>query len=692
MYNDDKIWDSLLESLIDDEEYLEEGFFDKMKEKRAKKKAEKADKKAQREIERSVVISEKEIPKMEKEFETTVKFLISLLKKEVPGAEFINDNVKKVSKRTINLKDGVDEHIYSLKIFQMDDDNYDKYKSKSKCEELRNADNSWDYVDELLQDNRTRIFDPIKAKGFDELSDNGTEFVREKNKNSYIHIHMGDEATLDIDVYMHFIVKKESVEESYDFTIDDYLEEGFFDKFKEKQKQKSLPKYDGSYGQPVSEKDVEKYKKYFEKTINDVTKIVKSGLPGCKLSDAKMYEKESKYADNICSIYLSKQIISIEENYYVLKKKFPDKLDGEDFDDEDGSILYDVLEERVFDKVERLGFECVSSGFYENKKYDQLLVTIDERCDDLAVAIEIVYKKESVQEGFDYISWDDEYLEEGFIDKIKEKRAEMKARKEEEERRRKQKEEEEKAARKEKYEQRKERMRREALGKYVMFSASEEESGPKQDLADLANEIKSLIKHEIPGVRFLDNKARHNTTRLDEGCVLHKYSLSIFKMDDVNLKKFIKNSKNTNLKIQNAAKQTAGTVQQFGRVANIMTGKFDYKTTDNIKYSVDALTNNMDELINDDFIERITDPIIDKGFVGKRNALVKTKDGMDYLGVKIESGTFDYEITVSVKYIIKPEGYMESFEPVEELFGFGKKKNKLAKPKNDPMFLLVMNF
>ena len=282
---------------------------------------------------------------------------------------------------------------------------------------------------------------------------------------------------------------------------------------------------------------------------------------------------------------------------------------------------------------------------------------------------------------------DGEYLEEGLFDKFKEKRAEKKARKEEEERRRKQKEEEEKAARKEKYEQRKERMRRESLGKYVMFSASEEESGPKQDLADLANEIKSLIKHEIPGVRFLDNKARHNTTRLDEGCVLHKYSLSIFKMDDVNLKKFIKNSKNTNLKFQNAAKQTAGAVQQFGRVANIMTGKFDYKTTDNIKYSVDALTNNMGELINDDFIERITDPIIDKGFVGKRNALVKTKDGMDYLGVKIESGTFDYEITVSVKYIIKPEGYMESFEPVEELFGFGKKKNKSVEPKNDPNVL-----
>ena len=138
MYNDDELWD-LMESLFDDEEeYLEEGFFDKLKEKRAAKKAKKEEKKARREMERNVVISEKELPKFEKEFNDTVKFLVNLLKKEVPGADFINSDVKNVSKRVNRIKDGLEEHIFSLKIFQMDDNNYDKYKSKSKYKELIN--------------------------------------------------------------------------------------------------------------------------------------------------------------------------------------------------------------------------------------------------------------------------------------------------------------------------------------------------------------------------------------------------------------------------------------------------------------------------------------------------------------------------------------------------------------------------
>ena len=491
MYNDDEIWDNLMESLFDDENYLEEGLFDKFKEKRAEKKAKKADRKAQREMERSVVVSEKEIIKMAKEFENTVKFLVSLLKKEVPGAEFINDNVKNVSKRTINLKDGIDEHIYSLKIFQMDDNNYDKYKSKSKYEELRNADNAWDYMDELLQDNHTRIFDPIKAKGFDDLFDDGSEFIKEKNKNPYIHIYMGDEATFDVDVYMHFIVKKELVEESYDFDIEDYLEEGLFDKFKEK-------------------------------------------------------------------------------------------------------------------------------------------------------------------------------------------RAEKKARKEEEKERRRQKEEEEKAARKAKNDERKARQATEYLNKFVMYKASEEESGPKKDLADLANDIKAILKKEIPGCTFVGNKAKHNTTRLDKGCILHTYTLIIFRMDEENKKRFVKNTKSGSLKAQNAARRTADTIQKFGRVANMMTGNYGYNSTDMLKGSVNMLTSDIDKLVDRDFIKRIREPIIEMGFTGKRNAFVKEKNGMEYLGVKIESGTFEYEISVKVKYIIKPNDYVEeSYEPVEELFGFGNKYKKM---------------
>ena len=493
MYNNDELND--LMEMFNDDDCLEEGFFDKLKEKRAEKKAAKADKKAKREMERNVVISEKELPRFEKEFNDTVKFLVNLLKREVPGAEFINSDTKNVSKRVNVIKNGVEEHILSLKIFQMDDDNYDRYKSKSKYKELRDSENAWDYMDELLQDNCTRIFDPIIAKGFDDIFNDGSEFVKKKNDNYYIHIYMGDEATFDVDLYMHFIVQKEVVEES-------------------------------------------------------------------------------------CL----------------------------DFD------------------------------------------------------------------------WDDvEYIEEGIFDKLKEKRAEKKARKEEEKERRRQKEEEEKAARKAKNDERKARQATEYLNKFVMVKASEEESGPKKDLANLANDIKAILKKEIPGCTFVGNAAKHNTTRLDKGCILHTYTLTIFRMDEQNKKRFVKNTSDTSLRAQDTARRTANTIQKFGRVAGMMSGNYGYNQTDMLKGSVDMLTGDIDKLVDRDFIKRIREPIIEMGFFGKRNAFVKEKNGMEYLGVKIESGTFEYEISVKVRYIVKPNDYVEeSLEPVEELFGFGNKYKKYS--------------
>lgn len=268
-------------------------------------------------------------------------------------------------------------------------------------------------------------------------------------------------------------------------------------------------------------------------------------------------------------------------------------------------------------------------------------------------------------------------VEEGFFSKMKEKRAEKKARKEEEKALRKQKEEEEKAARREKNEQRKERMKKEYLGKFNMFTASQEESGPKSDLAKLANEVKALLKKEIPGCTFVPNKASHRTTKLDEGCVLHQYSLIIFRMDEDNKKRFVKNTKDVGLRARDTAKRTAGAIQQAGRAYNLISGNYGYNATDALRGAVDMAAGDIDKAVEKDFVRRIKDPIIDMGFAGKRNAFVKEKNGMEYLGIKIEGPYSDYEIIVSVKYIIKPEGYVESYEPVEELFGFGKKKKQM---------------
>ena len=485
MYNDE-LWDNLMESLFDDEDYLEEGLFDKFKEKRAKKKAEKEERRNQEKLRNLVVINENEFSKYEKEFNEMVKFMTNLLKKEVPGCRFASQNIEHSSQ-------DLGEYIinrFSIGLFDLDDDNFKKFISKSKNPELKVAENTWDYVDELIQDTFDRIGNPLSKKGYD--YDENRIYSKEKDGKGYLFIDLGDEAAFSVYMYMDIAVKKESVEESYDFVIDDYLEEGLFDK-------------------------------------------------------------------------------------------------------------------------------------------------------------------------------------------IKEKRAEKKAKKEEEKERRRQKEEEEKAARKAKNDERKARQATEYLNKFVMYKASEEESGPKKDLADLANDIKAILKKEIPGCTFVGNKAKHNTTRLDKGCILHTYTLTIFRMDEENKKRFIKNTKSGSLKAQDTARRTADTIQKFGRVANMMTGNYGYNSTDMLKGSVDMLTSDIDKLVDRDFIKRIREPIIEMGFTGKRNAFVKEKNGMEYLGVKIESGTFEYEISVKVKYIIKPDDYVEeSYEPVEELFGFGNKYKKMS--------------
>ena len=506
MYNNvdearEKIY-KLMENM-ENEGLVEEGFFSKLKEKRAEKKALKAEKRANQTIDSKVVITEKEFKKYEKEFIDVVKHSISILKKEIPNCELKTNNINDIKRSSSSLNSNHEMHRLAISVFSMSDgENFENFKKKSKDEVLKNAENTYDCVDELIQDSTKRILNPIASKGFDFEN---FALIKEKDGKAYITIDFGDEATIDLDFYMDLIIKKEDVNVQESIDCDDY------------------------------------------------------------------------------------------------------------------SALKEFLE-------------------------------------------------------MDDEEW--ELLEEGLLNKFKEKRAEKKARKEEEKALRKQKEEEEKAARREKNEQRKERMKKEYLGKFNMFTASQEESGPKSDLAKLANEVKALLKKEIPGCTFVPNKASHRTIKLDEGCVLHQYSLIIFRMDEDNKKRFVKNTKDVGLRARDTAQRTAGTIQQAGRVYNLISGNYGYNATDALRGAVNMATGDVDKAVEKDFVRRIKDPIIDMGFSGKRNVFVKEKNGMDYLGVKIEGKYSEYEITVSVKYIIKPEGYVESYEPVEELFGFGNKYKK----------------
>ena len=192
--------------IINENEVINEGFLANLKEKRAAKKAAKEEKRIQKMIDNNIVIDMKDLSKCEKEFNDTVKFLIQLLKREIPGCTFIDKEIKHT---THNVRKGYVEHRYSIKLFQMDDDNFDRYKSKSKNEELRNAENTWDFVDEFLEDNGKRILDPIEAKGFDNIYHDGSVMTKKKDGKDYISISLGDEVTFDMDVFMYIIVKTE---------------------------------------------------------------------------------------------------------------------------------------------------------------------------------------------------------------------------------------------------------------------------------------------------------------------------------------------------------------------------------------------------------------------------------------------------------------------------------------------------
>ena len=454
-----------IESFFDEDDVLEEGMFDKLIEKRKEKKARKEEEKERKRLEAEAEAArkkeERELKKAAmktaalnkypivnpsdediaigdlEELVGNIKYIIS---KEIPGVSFIN---KKMGHNVTQLDEGHVLHKYTVKIFEMDDKNLKKFISNSESKLLKSKSfmkdvsqnarkygmldktgtaNSIGFVadvasadlDNLIDEDFVgRIKAPIINMGFTYHRNN---FVKDKDGMTYLNVKMEDRYfDYAIVASIRFITRPEDV-----------VEEGLKDVFKkvgdkykeakakadaqlqariEKNRQKKLDKYDGMFGPISSESEVEKIKKDFEKTIADVSRITKAALPGFKLSNKPLYKHEKEYADNIHYLLMSQQILGVEDCYEQLKRKFPDELIGKDFDDEDGNNIYDILERLIFDKLEKLGFVYQYSGMYEHKNNENLTVDIDERMDDLAVSVTIIYKKEGdvVKESMDVL-------------------------------------------------------------------------------------------------------------------------------------------------------------------------------------------------------------------------------------------------------------------------------------------------
>ena len=459
----------------DEFDILEEGLFDKLIEKRNERRARKEEIKEKKRLEAEAEAARKKeerelknarmrvasltkypifnpsddgIPIGELEdLASSIKFIIS---REIPGVRFIN---KKMGHNQTQLEDGHVLHKYTLKLFEMDDANLKKFISNSDSKLLKTKStmkqvsqnakrygmldgtgtvNSVGFVadiasadlDELInRDFVGRIIAPINNLGFTYSRNN---FVKDKDGLTYLNVKIESQYfDYAITVSIRFITRPE-----------DIVEEGLKDVFKkvgdkykeakakadaqlqariEKDRKRNLPKYDNFYGAPVS---YDEHMKEFEKTVDMMKKLVKSSLPGFALSTKPIYKRETEYQDGIYKLFLSQEILNVEEHYEKFKKKYPKRLTEKTFMEEDGNDIYEILEETIFDKVEKKGFKYQYSGLYEHPKYENLSIDSDDSTfEDISVSITIIYKKEgeSVKESV-------EVLEEGlFGNKYKKK-------------------------------------------------------------------------------------------------------------------------------------------------------------------------------------------------------------------------------------------------------------------------------
>ena len=193
---------------------LEEGLIKKIKDKMVAKAEAKANKRFEREAEGFLNIKDNEISKYDKEFENVVKYISSILKKEIPGCVIKSSDIKKEKHEFGNKI----ECLYRVQLFEMDDKSFKSFAKKSKYAEMQNADEPAECSDEFYQDMCERIVDPIKSKGFEE-EDNFT-LIKSKNGKKYMQVDISDELFFSITINMAVLAVKDTlVQESNDSGI-----------------------------------------------------------------------------------------------------------------------------------------------------------------------------------------------------------------------------------------------------------------------------------------------------------------------------------------------------------------------------------------------------------------------------------------------------------------------------------------
>lgn len=155
----------------------------------------------------TVIIDKNEVNKYIKECNKIIKSVYSILKKEIPGCDFVGEPNEDI-KFNITNKYGYTTYFDGETIFELDEDNFDKFKSKSKTIKNVDYDDFYDYCEEILDETEKRILKNIERLGLQYDVDFGPyAYSKFKDGKRYLTIDLGDEVLFDVTFEISFAVK-----------------------------------------------------------------------------------------------------------------------------------------------------------------------------------------------------------------------------------------------------------------------------------------------------------------------------------------------------------------------------------------------------------------------------------------------------------------------------------------------------
>lgn len=189
--------------------------------KKAEKQARREEQQMQEFISHTVQINKSELSSCIKEFERLTNSVKNILKKEMPGCKFYSE---KINHQT-HEKGGYEVHFIDVKLFEMDDNNFTKFKNNSKNKLLKTADEVYDYADDMLSDINKRIVTPIKQLGLKKNTDyDEWAYSKYRDGKPYITVDVTPNLAPRVFLVMTLVIKQDNViKESYEPVEEGYV-------------------------------------------------------------------------------------------------------------------------------------------------------------------------------------------------------------------------------------------------------------------------------------------------------------------------------------------------------------------------------------------------------------------------------------------------------------------------------------